>query len=117
MKKLILLIIFSLGMLLSFNKYDYIHSSASWYGDKHHGRYTASGKVFNKNMLTAAHKTLKFGTKLEVVNINNDKNVIVEVTDRGPFVKGRDLDLSEGAFKQIANLKSGVIKIKYKIVN
>ena len=112
MKKLFL-IIFSFIALTSFTEK---LSMASWYGGHHHGRKTASGKIFNKNALTAAHKTIKFGTILEVTNINNGKSVKVEVTDRGPFVKGRDLDLSEGAFKSIASLGTGHIKVKYKII-
>lgn len=114
MKKLFL-IIFSFITLLSFQLNER-YSNASWYGGHHHGRYTASGERFNKNALTAAHKTLKFGTKLLVTNLKNDKSVTVRVTDRGPFVKSRDLDLSEGAFKQIASTSTGVIKIKYEIL-
>lgn len=114
MKKLFLAI-FGFITIMSFSLNEK-YSQASWYGGHHHGRYTASGEKFNKNGLTAAHKTLKFGTKLEVTNVANDKSVIVKVTDRGPFVASRDLDLSEGAFKQIASLSTGVIKIKYKTI-
>lgn len=114
MKKLFL-IIFSLLTLLSFTLNEY-YSSASFYGDKHNGRKTASGEIFYNSNLTAAHKTFKFGTKLEVTNVANQKTVIVRVNDRGPFVKGRDLDLSKAAFKSIASISSGVVKIKYKII-
>ena len=86
---------------------------ASHYGGKHSGRKTASGKIFDKNALTCAHNKYPFGTKLKVTNPKNGKSVIVIVTDRGGFNKlGRIIDLSEGAFKQIASLKSGVIKVK-----
>lgn len=86
---------------------------ASYYGGKHNGRKTASGKIFDKNALTCAHMTLPFGTKIRVTNINTGKSVIVEVTDRGNFGKyGRVVDLSEGAFKKIASLKQGVVKVK-----
>ena len=77
----------------------------------------ANGKKFNMHALTAAHKTLKFGTKLEVTNIKNDKSIVVEVTDRGPYIKGRVLDLSQEAFNRIASVSTGVIKIKYKILD
>lgn len=114
MKKLIL-ILFSC-MLMSFGMKDVSTTTASWYGYNTR-RITASGEVFDNNKMTAAHKILKFGTKVEVTNLNNNKTVTVKVNDRGPFVKGRDLDLSKGAFKKIASLSSGVIKIKYKIVD
>ena len=87
---------------------------ASYYGGNgHHGRKTASGKVFDKNAMTCAHMTLPFGTKLKITNIKTGESVIVEVTDRGNFAKhGRIVDLSEGAFKKIAPLKQGVVKVK-----
>lgn len=75
---------------------------ASYYADKFNGKRTASGKKFDNNKLTAAHKTFPFGTKLKVTNPLNGKSVIVEVTDRGPFVKGRELDLTRRAFTQIS---------------
>lgn len=113
MKKVILLIV--LLSLMSFKLND-ITSKASWYGETHHGRTTASGEKYNMYDYTAAHKTLKFGTKLLVTNIKNGKTVTVRVNDRGPYVKSRDLDLSKVAFKQIANLKAGTINVKYKIL-
>ena len=100
----------------SFNTIEDIETKASWYGEPYHGRHTASGEIYNMNDYTAAHKTLKFGTKLEVTNLNNNKKVIVRINDRGPFVKNRGLDLSKQAFSDIANLKAGVIKISYKII-
>lgn len=117
MRRLIVLI-FSL-VLMSFNivEENFSFSTASFYGKEHHGKRMANGKKFNMNALTTAHKTYKLGTKLEVTNTSNDKSVIVEVTDRGPFVKGRDLDLSKAAFQTIASIKSGHIKVKYKILN
>ena len=76
---------------------------ASYYGDRFNGRRTASGKIFNMNKLTAAHKKLPFGTIVKVTNQKNGKSVIVEITDRGPFVKGREIDLSKKAFFTISN--------------
>lgn len=86
---------------------------ATYYHDKFNGRKTASGKVFSNNELTAAHKTLPFGTKLRVTNIDNDESVIVTVTDRGPFVKGKTLDLSKKAFMEITTHKGrGNLNVK-----
>jgi len=90
---------------------------ASYYHDKFTGRKTASGKRFDNNKLTAAHKKLPFGTKLKITNILNKKSTIVEVTDRGPFVKGREIDLSKKAFMDItSNKKSGAINVKIEIL-
>ncbi|CAM3833249.1 septal ring lytic transglycosylase RlpA family protein [Flavobacterium branchiophilum] len=75
---------------------------ASYYADKFTGRKTASGKIFNNNGYTAAHRKYPFGTKLKVTNDKTGKSVIVTVTDRGPFVKGRDIDLTKRAFMEIA---------------
>lgn len=79
---------------------------ASYYNDKFNGRRTASGKVYDKNKLTAAHKKLAFGTIIKVTNEANGKSVIVEITDRGPFVKGREIDLSRKAFMSITENKN-----------
>lgn len=92
----------------------YQTGKASYYGGNgHHGRKTASGKVFDKNGMTCAHMTLPFGTKLKVTNSKTGAFVIVTVTDRGNFGKlGRVIDLSEGAFKKIAPLKQGIVNVK-----
>ena len=79
------------------------NAHASYYGERFNGRRTASGKIFNMNKLTAAHKKLPFGTIVKVTNQKNGKSVIVEITDRGPFVKGREIDLSKKAFFTISN--------------
>jgi rare lipoprotein A len=79
---------------------------ASYYADKFHGRKTASGKKYNKTQYTAAHKKLPFGTFVKVTNELNGKSVIVEINDRGPFVRAREIDLSKRAFMDIANNKS-----------
>jgi rare lipoprotein A len=80
---------------------------ASYYHDKFNGRRTASGQKFDNNKLTAAHKTLKFGTKVKVTNPKNQKSFIVTINDRGPFTKGREIDLSKKAFFEIAGSKYG----------
>jgi rare lipoprotein A len=93
-----------------------IAGHASYYGPGFHGKKMANGQIFNQNAMTAAHKTLKLGTKLEVTNTHNGRSVTVTVTDRGPYVSGRILDLSYGAMETLDGLKSGVIEIKAKIV-
>jgi rare lipoprotein A len=75
---------------------------ASYYADKFTGRKTASGKIFNNNAYTCASKTLPFGTRLKITSTSTKKSVIVVVTDRGPYVRGRDIDLSKRAFMDIA---------------
>lgn len=91
---------------------------ASYYADKFNGRRTASGKKFNNNKYTAAHRKLPFGTKVRVTNESNGKCVIVEITDRGPFVKGREIDLTRRAFMDIAhNKKSGTMNVSLEIVD
>lgn len=89
---------------------------ASYYADKFNGRKTASGEKFRNSKLTAAHKTLPFGTKVKVTNVKNGKSVKVRINDRGPFVAGRIIDLSKKAAKKIDIDKVGVgtVKIRYK---
>ncbi len=96
------------------------HSSemvASWYGQKYHGRQTASGAVFDMYKMTAAHKTLPFGTRLRVTHPRNRRSVVVEVNDRGPFIKGRDLDLSMGAAQALAMVDEGVARVQIERMN
>ena len=87
---------------------------ASYYADKFEGRKTASGAVFKQNKLTAAHKTLPFGTKVKVTNIANGRKVKVTINDRGPFVEGRIIDLSKRAAKKLEMVQQGVINIKMR---
>lgn len=89
---------------------------ASFYGEEFHGKKTASGEIYNMWDLTCAHKTLPFGTKLKVTNLKNKKSVVVRVNDRGPFVRGRIIDLSVAAAKKIDMIRDGVAKVKIKIV-
>ena len=88
---------------------------ASWYGEKYRGRKTASGSIFNPKDLTAAHKTLPFGTRLLVENGPN--STFVTITDRGPFVKGRELDLSRAAFERLAQKEAGLLQVTYKVLD
>ncbi len=89
---------------------------ASYYADKFSGRKTASGARFSQHKRTAAHRTLPFGTKLKVTNLDNGKTVHVRVNDRGPFVEGRMIDLSKKAARKLGMLKQGVanVEIKYR---
>ena len=80
---------------------------ASWYGGKFQGRLTSSGEVFDTNLLTAAHKTLPFGTLVKVTNLANGRSAVVKINDRGPFVEGRIIDLSRAAAEQIDMVGTG----------
>ena len=84
---------------------------ASWYGPRFHGRRTANGEVFNQNKLTAAHRNLRFGTKAEVTHVRNGKSVEVRINDRGPYVKGRVIDLSRGAAERLGMKDRGVGRV------
>jgi rare lipoprotein A len=89
---------------------------ASYYADKFEGRKTSSGEIYRHSKLTAAHRTIPFGTKLKVTNVENGKSVIVKVNDRGPFVKGRIIDLSKSAAIKIDLVKKGVAKVRIEPV-
>lgn len=94
----------------------YQSATVSYYANKFNGKKTASGDVYNHSKMTAAHKNLSFGTKVEIINIENSKKVLVTINDRGPLKSGRAFDLSQGAFKKIGNLNDGILKVKYKVV-
>ncbi len=85
---------------------------ASWYGKGFQGKKTASGETFNQHALTAAHPTLPMGTKAKVTNLETGKSVGVEINDRGPYRKGRDIDLSKEAAKEIGMKKDGTTPVK-----
>lgn len=84
---------------------------ASWYGEPFHGRRTASGEIFNMNDLTAAHKTLPFGTRLRVRNLATGQDVLVRINDRGPHVRGRIIDLSRAAAARVGLLGTGTAPV------
>ena len=88
---------------------------ASYYGGSWHGKKTANGEIFNENSLTAAHKTLPFGTRVKVTNLDNGKSVVVRINNRGPYSNGRIIDLSKAAFAKIANTSKGVTKVKLEV--
>lgn len=88
---------------------------ASYYARNFQHRKTASGENLNNNSMTAAHKTLPFGTEVIVENLNNGKTVKVRINDRGPFVKGRIIDLTRAAFSQISSLDKGIVKVEIRV--
>ncbi len=90
---------------------------ASWYGYPYHGRRAANGEIYDMEKLTAAHRTLAFETWVEVENIENGKTVTVRITDRGPFVDGRIVDLSKAGARAIDLIGPGVAKVRLKIVS
>lgn len=90
---------------------------ASWYGPGFHGRRTANGERYNQNGYTAAHKSLPFGTKVRVTNLRTGKSVMVRINDRGPFIRGRVIDLSAGAARVIGVHSSGVAPVQLEILN
>lgn len=89
---------------------------ASYYADKFEGRRTASGETFRQNNMTAAHRTLPFGTKVKVINLANGRSVKVRVNDRGPYAQGRIIDLSKKAARKLGIISTGVspVEIQYK---
>ena len=87
---------------------------ASWYGPGYRGKPTASGEEFNPDDFTAAHRTMRFGTVVEVRNLKNNRTVLVEITDRGPFIQDRIIDLSEAAAKEIGLVGVGVAPVEVR---
>ena len=85
---------------------------ASYYADRLHGRRTASGERYDRNAYTAAHRRLPFGTHVQVIKLDNGNSVDVRINDRGPFVKGRVIDLSYAAAKKLGMLRKGVVKVR-----
>ena len=109
-----LLLIACCFLLASCGKFITENGKASYYGNEFNGRKTASGQEFDKNKLTAAHKTLPFGTVVTVKNVSNGQTVKVTITDRGPYAKGRIIDLSEKAASSIGMINQGVAQVQLK---
>ncbi len=93
-----------------------LEGNASWYGVAFHGRLAADGSRYNMYELTAAHKTLEFGTRLLVTNLRNGRTVKVTITDRGPFVEGRIIDLSFAAAQALGMLDAGVAPVRLEVI-
>lgn len=86
--------------------------NASFYGGKFHGRKTASGAIFNKHAMTAAHRNLPFGTRVRVTHVHNGRSVVVTINDRGPFIKSRIIDVSRAAAEQLGMVQQGVARVR-----
>ena len=89
---------------------------ASWYGRPYHGRPTASGEKYDMHRMTAAHRTLPFGTRVEVTRLDTGRKVVVRINDRGPFVPGRILDLSRAAAEKLEMLRDGVVRVRIRVL-
>lgn len=95
---------------------DEMEGIASWYGEEFNGRLTASGEVYDMYKMTAAHKTLPLGTMVRVTNEDNGKTIEVKINDRGPYVKGRIIDLSKTAGRAIGMREAGTARVKLEVV-
>ena len=93
-----------------------VQGAASWYGPGFYGRTTANGERFSKGTLTAAHRTLPFGTKVRVTNLSNGRSVVVRINDRGPFKYHRVIDLAHGAASQLRMMQAGEVPVKLEIL-
>lgn len=89
---------------------------ASWYGPGFHGRLTANGERYNQNAFTAAHRYLRFGTKVRVTNLRNGRSVVVRINDRGPYAKGRVIDLSAAAARTVDMIRMGVAPVSVEVL-
>jgi rare lipoprotein A len=103
----------SSDQLLAFEEEGY----ASYYGNEHQGHRTASGSTFNSRHLTAAHRTLPFGTRVRVTNLDKGRHVVVTVTDRGPFRRERVIDVSRRAAKDLGFIRSGTARVRLEVVS
>lgn len=112
-----LIIIFLLSCIATSMSAQTYTGKASYYGPGFHGRRCANGEIFDMYKLTCAHKTLPFGTRLKVTNQKNGKSTIVRVTDRGPYVKGRIIDLSKAAAMELDMIASGVANVTVEVID
>ncbi|MCH5291624.1 MAG: septal ring lytic transglycosylase RlpA family protein [Treponema sp.] len=115
-KYTLLLLFFSIAARLFAQNYYKTNVEASYYAEKFNGRQTANGEIFNMNDLTAAHKTLPFGTIVRVTNLETGKSVTVRINDRGPNVEGREIDVSKAAAIELGMLGSGLAKVNIEII-
>jgi rare lipoprotein A len=112
-----LYLIFFVILSTAFCLYPYEEEGvASWYGPDFHGKKTANGEIFNTNDFTAAHRTLPFGTIVKVISLENDKEIIVRINDRGPFKKDRVIDLSNAAAEELDVVKKGTMNVKLVVL-
>ncbi len=95
----------------------FVDGVASYYGKEHHGKKTANGEIFDMYKLTAAHRSLPFGSQVKVTNLSNQRSVIVRINDRGPYYQGRIIDLSLAAAERLEMVKSGITKVKLEVLD
>ena len=95
----------------------FVDGVASYYGREHHGKKTANGEIFDMNKLTAAHRSLSFGSQVKVTNLSNQRSVIVRINDRGPYYQGRIIDLSLAAAERLEMVKAGITKVKLEVLD
>ena len=117
MEKLLLLLSLLVFTCSIYSQENIIKGKVSYYANKFHGRKTASGKRFDNTKLTCAHKTLPFGTLLKIINPMDGRFVIVEVIDRGPYIKKRIVDLSRSAFLKIGSLEKGILNVEIEKID
>ena len=116
MKKFICMLAIFVMAGMNVNAQRVVDGQATYYGSRSHGRKTASGETFNKNEMVCAHRTLPFGTRVRVTNKKNGRSVVVRVIDRGPFGKGKVIDLSPAAARQLDMIKAGVVPVHLEVV-
>ena len=104
------------AVLISFFGPYYETGIASWYGPGFDGNYTANGEIYDMNGISAAHKTLPFGTVVRVVELSTGRSVVVRINDRGPFVEGRIIDLSKGAAEELGIVNKGITEVGLRIL-
>ena len=115
MKKSLITLLFILSVLMAFGQIQ--SGKASFYADKFEGSLTANGEKYRHNKLTAAHKTLPFGTKVRVTNVENNKTVEVVINDRGPYVEGRIIDLSKSAAEKLGFINRGITEVQIEVID
>ena len=93
-----------------------ITGEASWYGPGFYGNYTANGEIYRQGTMTAAHRTLPFGTKVRVTNLRNGRSAVIRINDRGPFVDHRVIDLGHGAASSLGLISSGIAQVKLEVL-
>jgi rare lipoprotein A len=109
-------VLVSAAVLYAFFGPYYETGIASWYGPGFDGNRTANGEIYDMNGISAAHKTLPFGTIVRVVDLETGRSIVVRINDRGPFVEGRIIDLSKGAAENLGMIQRGIIPVGLRIV-
>jgi rare lipoprotein A len=113
----LLVAVFSLMLAFNVAADVAVEGIAAYYSDVFQGKKTASGEIYDKSALTAAHKTLAFGTQVKVTNLDNGMSVTVVINDRGPYSKDRIIDLSRAAAAQIDMIKQGIVPVRMEILD